>query len=148
MKTIIMCLNHSTVKNDRVLVNIHVWNSKISISTKYCTLNRWSMVLWNDVHWIYMWWIVIQICEWWYSLHSEPFGTLTVNHLEFQIFTGCDYYVIKITFINPSAFVGPFKKIIQRKSILMYSFFIIHGPCLSCLLKCKFQSSSSWPPLF
>ena len=58
--------------------------------------------------------------------HSELWQWTTWSS---KLLTVGDYYVIKITFIKTSASVRPFKKIIQRKSILMYSFFIIHGPC-------------------
>jgi hypothetical protein len=63
-----MCWHHSTVKNHSFLVKFPVKKyEKLKIVV-------WSMVLWSDAHGRCMWWIVIQIGEQFYSVHSELLG--------------------------------------------------------------------------
>jgi len=44
------------------------------------------MVAWSDICWRYMWWIMIQMGERWYSLHSEVRFSWNINQ-NYIIFT-------------------------------------------------------------
>ena len=64
---------HGLKKIVYLLVKTHCWVITISIIIKISKVKVVvrSMVLWHDVHTGCMWWIIIQIGEWWYGPHSE-----------------------------------------------------------------------------